>query len=99
MERVSKENPSWDSEMLTQAQDEYVAYLATCKENPSESFRPSELADKVWHAHILHTRQYVSDCQGYFGYYLHHEPDKSTCMGSGCMNNGISGTDDAPSVR
>jgi hypothetical protein len=31
-------------------------------------------ADTVWHAHILHTRQYAADCERVFGQLLHHEP-------------------------
>ena len=30
--------------------------------------------DKVWHQHILHTRDYARDCQRIFGAFLHHAP-------------------------
>lgn len=31
-------------------------------------------ADTLWHAHIVHTRQYAADCDHVFGELLHHEP-------------------------
>lgn len=41
---------------------------------PNEILVPSCLLDKVWHLHILYTRQYMSDCNIMFGKYLHHLP-------------------------
>ena len=35
---------------------------------------PALDVDKVWHQHILHTRDYASDCQRVFGAFLHHAP-------------------------
>lgn len=35
---------------------------------------PSYEIDEVWHAHILHTKDYVEFCEIVFGYYLHHHP-------------------------
>ncbi len=35
---------------------------------------PSYEIDEVWHAHILHTRDYVHFCNRVFNEYLHHSP-------------------------
>ncbi|PSJ81266.1 glycine-rich domain-containing protein [Neisseria iguanae] len=35
---------------------------------------PSLEVDKIWHHHILDTRQYHSGCMNIFGYYFHHYP-------------------------
>jgi hypothetical protein len=35
---------------------------------------PTELADKLWHAHILSTRDYIAMCDKVSGSYLHHQP-------------------------
>lgn len=35
---------------------------------------PSVDIDEVWHAHILHTREYMNFCQHVFGHFVHHEP-------------------------
>ncbi|WED43637.1 hypothetical protein [Legionella cardiaca] len=35
-------------------------------------FGPLLILDKLWHAFILHTDDYVSFCQHYFGEYFHH---------------------------
>lgn len=36
---------------------------------------PTKNADKIWHAHILHTREYMEFCRAVFGVdYVHHNP-------------------------
>lgn len=35
---------------------------------------PSYEIDEVWHAHILHTRDYIDFCNRIFNGYLHHSP-------------------------
>ena len=35
---------------------------------------PTKEIDEVWHAHILHTKQYYDDCQKALGYFVHHTP-------------------------
>lgn len=35
---------------------------------------PSYEIDEVWHAHILHTRDYIQFCNEVFNEYLHHSP-------------------------
>ena len=35
---------------------------------------PSKEIDEVWHAHVLHTEDYIEFCNKAFGYYLHHHP-------------------------
>lgn len=35
---------------------------------------PSKDIDEAWHAHILHTEDYVNFCNEAFGGYLHHHP-------------------------
>lgn len=37
---------------------------------------PSLEIDAVWHAHILHTKDYAEFCQEFFGRFLHHVPQK-----------------------
>ena len=101
--RVAKENPDWSQDRLRDAEDSYRAYLAACKLS-AKKLSPAPDADEVWHAHILHTREYARDCGSYFGYFLHHVPteteigagdadcqgDSSACTscGSGCSGGG-----------
>ncbi|ASQ45277.1 glycine-rich domain-containing protein [Legionella clemsonensis] len=35
-------------------------------------FGPLLTLDKIWHAFILHTEDYVAFCEHYFGHYFHH---------------------------
>jgi len=35
---------------------------------------PTRDIDKVWHQHILHTREYARDCDRVFGAFVHHAP-------------------------
>lgn len=35
---------------------------------------PTNDIDEAWHAHILHTKEYMEDTKRLFGGYLHHAP-------------------------
>jgi hypothetical protein len=85
--RVRRENPDWTEQRLVDAERGYREFLLECKSIPNH--RPSRDVDKIWHAHILHTREYIRDTQAYLGYYLHHTPDNGgkakagDCQGGG----------------
>jgi len=53
---------------------EYKRFLTLKKKFPNLEISPSPLVDKVWHMHILDTRQYMEDCDNIFGSYMHHAP-------------------------
>lgn len=72
--RVSKDNPTLSAEVLKTGEAQYREFLRSSKLNPASKSSPSLLVDEFWHAHILHTEKYVTDCASYFGYYLHHCP-------------------------
>lgn len=44
--------------------------------HPGQWLVPSPDVDEIWHAHILHTREYARDCEDVFGPggFLHHSP-------------------------
>lgn len=89
MQRVKKET-KWPQNRLDRAEHDYLLFLQRAKQTRGK-VEPTKDVDKVWHAHILYTRQYATDCLNYFGYFLHHQPHEATmtCSGSGCMNNGV----------
>lgn len=44
---------------------------------------PSRLVDLVWHAHVLHTREYVAMCAKHFdGRFVHHVPSTGPKSGA-----------------
>lgn len=71
LERV-KYSTGMDDDMLEKAEKLYRQYLHLRAKYPNEIIVPPRLADECWHAHILDSQQYVSDCQSLFGNYLHH---------------------------
>ena len=85
--RVRRENPDWTEERLAAAEAGYRQFWFEAKSIPNH--RPSRDVDEIWHAHILHTREYIRDSQAYFGYYFHHTPDNGgkakagDCQGGG----------------
>ncbi len=85
--RVRRENPDWTEERLDAAENGYRQFWMEAKSIPNH--RPSRDVDEIWHAHILHTREYIRDSQAYFGYYFHHTPDNGgkaktgDCQGGG----------------
>lgn len=84
MARVAKENPTWDAKRLAEAESEYRSFLAVAKATPGQDHHNTSVdMDAVWHSHILHTRQYHTDCAQFFGHYFHHAPSGTVGMCSG----------------
>lgn len=69
---VTKEN--WDKEEAVEAVRKYKNFLTLGFKYPKLLLVPSPDIDEVWHAHILHTREYMHDCSKIFGAYRHHAP-------------------------
>lgn len=57
---------------LKEAEVQYRQFLQLCLEDTGTV--PTELADKVWHYHILDTQKYATDCETLFGEFMHHKP-------------------------
>lgn len=78
VEQLSRrpEFATWTPERFSNAILDYQRYLALCKHFAGQTLAPSQDADEIWHRHILNSRRYASDCDGYFGHYLHHEPSE-----------------------
>jgi hypothetical protein len=68
---VKKEMPEKD---VVKAIDDYrkFLYIVIMYEG---KHRPTAMVDMVWHDHILHTLQYMRDCEQIAGRYIHHFPD------------------------
>ena len=49
-------------------------YYAVALLDPANPHAISAEVDPFWHAHILHTEQYVAFCQNLVGEYMHHRP-------------------------
>lgn len=53
-------------------------YYALAMLDPANAHAISDIVDPFWHAHILHSEQYVPFCTSVVGEYMHHRPlDKS----------------------
>lgn len=54
---------------------EYCRFLELKLSNPDTLFAPSYLIDKLWHAHMLASKEYFAFCDRHNqGKYLHHDP-------------------------
>lgn len=69
-----KREYNWDNEFVDAAVNEYGKFLYLHKHNPNGVIVPGKVVDKVWHDHILHTRDYIAFCKEEFGDYLNHDP-------------------------
>jgi hypothetical protein len=68
------QNEHWTDEYAMNAVEEYrrFVYLARVADG---KVTPSEIVDRVWHAHITDSGDYVDGfCRALFGEILHHEP-------------------------
>ncbi|MHA7684779.1 glycine-rich domain-containing protein [Cupriavidus sp. PET2-C1] len=64
----------WSPESLADAEAGYRRFLKLAAKYPDTPVVPSEQVDAFWHAHIVDTRRYASDCEHIFGHVLHHDP-------------------------
>lgn len=64
----------WDDEFIDGAVDEYYKFLVLTTTFPNITIVPGKVVDKVWHDHILHTKEYTNFCKKYLSGYLHHTP-------------------------
>lgn len=71
----SKKGCGWTLEQALRAIERYKTFLFISFLYPQFLLVPTPEIDRVWHVHILHTRQYCNDCQRLFGRFIHHEPD------------------------
>lgn len=55
-------------------EERYKRFLILLLKYPNKKIVPDEEVDSFWHAHILDTRKYASDCDHIFGEFLHHFP-------------------------
>lgn len=73
MSRVSRET-GMEGETLARAEQLYRQFLTLLNRFPQKTFVPPVIVDHVWDSHVMHTRQYASDCELLFGSYRHHDP-------------------------
>ncbi|MBM3205024.1 hypothetical protein FJZ48_03545 [Candidatus Uhrbacteria bacterium] len=67
------EGYDWSEEKAVRVERYYKRFLFLTVTS-DEPIVPTEEIDTFWHAHILDTRKYHTDCQQVFGFYLHHFP-------------------------
>jgi hypothetical protein len=69
----------WSQSKCEDIVTEYKKFIYLCSTNTdkTKSMIPSKDVDEVWHAHILRTEKYVSDCQVAGKQYIHHLPTPS----------------------
>jgi len=65
----------WSKKQAIEACQQYKNYLYLVKKYGEQyTLPPSIDVDEVWHAHILHTEEYLAFCKQVFGGFLHHHP-------------------------
>lgn len=65
----------WSPKHIPEAIKQYRNYIFLIRKwGHQYKLPPSVDIDDVWHAHILHTREYTEFCNTIFGHYLHHDP-------------------------
>lgn len=64
----------WKLEKANAVEKEYRRFLILMKMYPEENTAPLVDVDTFWHYHILDTMKYATDCDAFFGYFLHHYP-------------------------
>jgi hypothetical protein len=63
----------WSIEKVDAVEHQYRLFLQLIRAGEQE-LGPTRDVDIFWHAHILDTRAYASDCEALFGRFVHHYP-------------------------
>jgi hypothetical protein len=63
--------PLTDEQVRSDIQ-EYLEFLRWHKMNPGKDCLPEVRVDRVWHIHMIQTRDYAAVCESYLGTFLHH---------------------------
>lgn len=74
LKRKLVEEKGWTAEYADEVEELYHRFLALNARYPDRKICPTGPIDDFWHAHILDTRAYASDCDTLFGRFLHHFP-------------------------
>lgn len=64
----------YDPAYVEELANEYRRFLGIIAYHRKERFPISEAVDKMWHTHILFTRDYTKMSKAVRGEYIHHEP-------------------------
>ncbi len=64
----------WELKDAEDSVRRYKNCLILLVKYPGTAFIPTPDIDEVWHAHILHTKEYLRDSKEIFGRFLHHDP-------------------------
>ena len=73
-EELQKQDSVPDPGFLDEGVLALKQYYAIATLDPRNMHAISDAVDPFWHAHILHTEEYVDFCNRMFGRYLHHHP-------------------------
>lgn len=76
VERILKDG-SIPEDQVDEAVAEFRKYLTFVALGWDRVGMTSPIIDEVWHAFILHTRDYATFCEEVFGFFVHHNPDSS----------------------
>ena len=68
-----RDGEGWTLDQALAAAEEYRRFLFLTVTR-HETIVPTEFVDAIWHAHILDTAKYRSDCDQLFGFFLDHFP-------------------------
>jgi hypothetical protein len=74
LEKRLVEKLEWSENFAKEAARRYKNFLIMLYKYPKQVWPPPSDIDEVWHAHILHTKEYFRDCEEIFGRYIHHAP-------------------------
>ena len=68
------DGPNWTLDKTELVEVWYRRFLYMSYIYDDKVIVPSKDIDTFWHAHILDTQKYMSDCDNLFGRYIHHFP-------------------------
>ncbi len=66
--------PRWKEGDIQTLELLYRRFLYLIIQHPNKGLAPSQCIDEYWHAHIVHTKKYMEDCDAIVGHYIHHQP-------------------------
>lgn len=72
--KVNLEVHGLTSKYLMEGIENLKRYYVVALLDPLNEHAVSNFVDRFWHAHIIHTKEYMEFCNSVFGQYIHHKP-------------------------
>lgn len=84
--KVDRDTHGLTSKYLAEGIENLKRYYVVALLDPLNEHAVSRYVDPFWHAHVLHTKEYIEFCSTVFDQYIQHQPLDPDGLNKACFN-------------